>query len=432
MSARDRIRVIIEKWFLSEPVLFAAWTTHALVVEPRIRTIRVHHGRVEYNPNFIAALPNRLLEVVLQFEAMRILLKHPYGRRKEDPIRGYDASNLTLQEYLQTELPIPRASERFGTDEYDLQYFEFYYQLLQAHGEGAALGTLMSTEGAVVALSAGAPAAIAEGGARVRGRATREALALYVDPAQIGHENADDWTPDEFLIDRIDELIRDAQASNQWGTVAGRCREHVLATLRPRLDYRAVLRQFRMSILSQRRRLTRMRPNRRYGFDYLGSRREFTTRLLVAVDVSGSMSSDALRRGFSLVNRFFKYGVESVDVIQFDAEMQGEPMSLKRARHEIEVSGRGGTNLDVPLRYIDEHTNYDGMIVYTDGYAPKPNPPTNRRTRILWLFEHQSSYKASYPALKHIGKGAYLKDDQQDLPDRGDNAIGGYAAGSLH
>ncbi|MEO1209623.1 MAG: hypothetical protein AAFX78_08790 [Cyanobacteria bacterium J06638_20] len=34
----------------------------------------------------------------------------------------------------------------------------------------------------------------------------------------------------------------------------------------PKLDYRAVLRKFRTSILSQQRHLTRMKPNRRYGF----------------------------------------------------------------------------------------------------------------------------------------------------------------------
>ena len=84
MTARDRITDVVEKWFLVEPLLFAVWTTHELAVNPRIRTIRVHQGRVEYNPSFIDALDRHQLEQVLALEAMRILLKHPYARRPEN------------------------------------------------------------------------------------------------------------------------------------------------------------------------------------------------------------------------------------------------------------------------------------------------------------------------------------------------------------
>ena len=80
-----------------------------------------------------------------------------------------------------------------------------------------------------------------------------------------------------------------------------------------------------------------MKPNRRYGFQYMGSRYDFTTRLLFAVDVSGSMSSQDLALGFSVINRFFKYGIEAIDVIQFDTEIKGDPVSLKRGRRAVEV-----------------------------------------------------------------------------------------------
>ncbi|MCB1769353.1 MAG: hypothetical protein KDJ31_06585 [Candidatus Competibacteraceae bacterium] len=104
----------------------------------------------------------------------------------------------------------------------------------------------------------------------------------------------------------------------------------MLANRQLRLDYRSVLRLFHRSILSRRRRLTRMKPSRRYGFQYMGSRYDFTTRLLVAVDVSSSMSNDDIRLGFSLVNRFFQYGIDSIDAIAFNTEVHGEV--LKRAR----------------------------------------------------------------------------------------------------
>ena len=98
MTARERIRAVVEKWFLVEPLLFAVWTTHALVINPHIRTIRVGHGRIQYHPQFIEALTRQQLEEVLTCEAMRIVLKHPYIRRREPAILAYAASNLTLQE----------------------------------------------------------------------------------------------------------------------------------------------------------------------------------------------------------------------------------------------------------------------------------------------------------------------------------------------
>jgi predicted metal-dependent peptidase len=176
------------------------------------------------------------------------------------------------------------------------------------------------------------------------------------------------------------------------------------------LNYRAVLRQFRASVLSIHRRLTRMKPNRRYGFAYMGSRYEFTTRLLFAVDVSGSMSAADLALGFSVVNRFFKYGVERIDVLQFDTEIKGDPVLLKRARRTIAVSGRGGTSFAPVMRFLDEHREYDGAIVFTDGIAPVPPRPTNRRTRVLWLFTNEETYRRRHEALRAIGRATFLKE----------------------
>lgn len=418
MAARDRIREVIERWFLVEPLLFAVWTTHHLIIEPRIRSIRVRHGRIEYNPDFLNALDRRQLEAVLRCEALRILLKHPYTRRKEHAALAYTASNVTLQEYLHTSLPLPYAHELFGTHEFDQQYFEFYYYKLQESIDHAAAVVLQAgssagspREGPGQALAAPATDLPAEAGqAEAADNAAPDSLTAYTSADLCGQENTQDWDNDDLLNDRLTDVIRTAQETNSWGTVAGRLREHILATLKPKLDYRAVLRQFRASILSVNRVLTRMKPNRRYGFLYMGSRRDFSTRLLVAVDVSGSISSEDLVRGFSVVNQFFTYGVNTVDVIQFDTAIKGPLLSLKRARRDIAVAGRGGTSFAPVMAYIDEHRDYDGLIIFTDGYAPVPAKPQNRKTRILWLFNNQSNYERMYPTLRPLGIAAFLHE----------------------
>ncbi|PON19138.1 hypothetical protein C2W62_04270 [Candidatus Entotheonella serta] len=392
MLARDRMTGTIEKWFLVEPLLFAVWTSHELVLNPRIHTIRVGHGHIEYNPHFIGTLERHELEAVLTFEALRIVLKHPYMRRLDHAPFAYAASNLTLQEYLETSLPFPRAQDIFGDATYDKQYYEFYYYKLLE---------LAPTDG--VPLSGGA-----SGGAS-SGDAGGDGLDTYADASASGEQNTEGWGADELQVEIIDDKIRTAYETRAWGTIGGRWRERILASLKPKLNYRAVLRQFRTSVLSMHRRLTRMKPNRRYGFLYMGSRYDFTTRLLVAVDVSGSMRHEEVAQGLSVVNQFFTYGVSSIDVIQFDTDIQGLPMTLKRARQDIDVQGRGGTNFSPVMDFIDEHRDYDGLIIFTDGYAPVPRQPVNRRTRILWLFTNEASYNAMYPRLRGIGRAAFLK-----------------------
>jgi predicted metal-dependent peptidase len=387
--ARDRIRQVVEKWFLVEPLLFAVWTTHELAVNPRLRNIRVHQGRIEYNPAFIDALNRRTLEQVLQVEALRILLKHPYARRPDNAELAYAASNLTLQEYLETDLPLPHARDVFGHADFDKQYYEFYYhKLAEQQADGG------------------------DGGAATDGESASP-LDAYAAAALSGRENTAEWKADELRGEQIEERIRAAQETDSWGSIAGRCKEQILATLRPRLNYRAVLRQFRTSVLSIQRRLTRMKPNRRYGFQYMGSRYEFTTRLLFAVDVSGSMNAGDLALGFSTINRFFKYGIQAIDVIQFDTEIHGEPISLKRARRQIEVNGRGGTAFEPVMEFLDRHRNYDGAIVFTDGCAPVPPPPKNRHTRLLWLFNDEETYRLQAATLAELGRAAYLKEARE-------------------
>ena len=135
--------------------------------------------------------------------------------------------------------------------------------------------------------------------------------------------------------DEINAALQEAAENEGWGSVPGHVQEKLVASLRPKLDYRGVLKNFRQSLLSVRRRLTRMKPSRRYGFAQMGSRYDFTTKLLFAVDVSGSMSKRDLEQGFSVVSRFFRYGVESIDVIWFDTQIQGDAVTLRRARTRI-------------------------------------------------------------------------------------------------
>ncbi|MEM9587511.1 MAG: VWA-like domain-containing protein [Planctomycetota bacterium] len=441
VQARDRMTRVVEGWFISEPLLFAAWTEHQIIAQPNIETIRVGRGQVEYNPEFIQSLSRSQLKQVLEFEVMRILLGHPYLRRQPSAEWSLTASNLAVQECLRSDLPLPRARELFDDASFDNQYFEFYYRELseratsedesrdppedpagdqddssglagsQPDDDQPGDGDQDSTNDETGAGQSGpAPAAgVGDDAAGEQRQAAPNSLSSYVNAHQVADENTADWDADDLFKDAVDSAIREAAESDGWGTLGGTAKDKLLATLKPKVDYRRVLSHFRQSVLSVRRRLTRMKPSRRYGFNQMGSRYDFTTKLLFAVDVSGSMSSQDLVLGFSVVSRFFRYGIESIDVLWFDTEIQGEPLTLRRARHEFHVTGRGGTSFQPLIDYIDAHRTYDGLIIYTDGYAPAPRRPKNLNTRILWLLKDEATHTKLTPQLRSLGKTAFLK-----------------------
>jgi predicted metal-dependent peptidase len=429
MTTKQRISNIIEKWYLVDSLFFAVWTTHELSINPNIQNIRVGRGQIEYNPTFIEALDNQTLYQVLQFEAMRIILKHPYLRRKENQTVAYTASNITIQEYLQTPLNFPYAKQIFQTDEYDKKYFEFYYyKLLEQHaqtkgGQGgaqeqdsmaqSAAGQHAQTKGEQNGAQEQDSMAQSAAGqhAQTKGRQSgAQAQEQYTNPEISGIENTESWDADEYYTNQINDKIESALENNAWGTLPSHIQELILATLKPKINYREILRSFRASIISVNRVLTRMKPSRRYGFLYLGSRRDFCTKLLFAVDVSGSVTNQDIRKAFSIINQLFKYGIERIDVLQFDSEIKGKPLTLKKAKHKIKVIGRGGTYFQPVIDYIDKNKEYDGLIIFTDGWAPIPTAPKNKRTRILWLFNNEHNYRRMEDKLKPIGGSTFIKE----------------------
>ena len=451
LSIKERAAKFAEKWYILDPLYFFIWTTHAFVPQPSIKTLRTGSGRIEYNPDFVNSLTDNELEAVLKAEVMRIILKHPYARRQEHLDIMYLASNITIKEYTETPLNFPTAKSFFGTNEWDKKHFELYYykimeQLQNANnsdnsdnsgdskgskskGSGGSNGSKKGksdgsngdnqSDNQSNNQSKNQPENQSDEGQnkdpnndrnddKSNDKNDNNAEPLD-DYTQSGNENTALWDENEWLSNTVNEKIESAIQNNSWGTIKGNIQELIKATMRPKLDYRRVLRAFRQRVLSSKRTLTRMRPSRRYEFQYMGSRRDFTTKMLFAFDVSGSISNEDLRNALSTLNQFFKYGIESIDVIQFDTEIRGKAVSVKKAQSSLSVLGRGGTNFSPVMAYLDEHKDYDGLVIFTDGYAPIPSPPKNKTTKIMWLFNDENSYNETYERIKHLGKAAFIK-----------------------
>jgi len=355
---RELLNSIIEKWFVLEPPMFAVACMHELTENVRMDCpVRSGKHRIEYNPDILSGIPRQQLEEILKAEAIRILLKHPYERKPDlcGPRAISAASNVTLSDNYAFQFHTQEKPGDFGLE--SGHSFEWYCYRIQ---------DLLPEDG-----NLGGP--------------SRDLCEL--------------WEEDDLAADSINEAIVNAR---NWGTIPLRLAETIIASTKARMDWRSVFSGFRASILSSKRDLTRMRPSRRFGFEQMGSRRRFITRLLVAVDVSGSISVKTLSHFYGVVSSAFKYGFESVDVVQFDCGIS-KIHSLKKAVAHIEIVGRGGTSFNEPIQYAFEK-NYDGLLILTDGDAPEPRLPEGFKTKIMWVCENRESYERHHGWMEKYGR----------------------------
>ena len=406
-----RIQDITDVWFIKDPVLMMGLLSHQLKTNSRIKSFRCGKGIIEYNPQYASFLTREQLEERLKAEVVRILLRHPY-RHYNDRGNAFIASNITLNENYKFKELMYKATDYWKEAEYRNQNLEFYYRELNK------LPTMLSGQDSGqgnVSMSA----MVSEQGETMRDSAAGETKASASDAdAGFSSMNIPEpieasalWEEDNFIDQKIKNIIEWARTSMQWGTLPGSLVQTLIASLRPEMDYRKVLSAFRATVLSSDKMLTRFKPSRRYGFMYMGKKNEFTTRLLIAVDVSGSITDNEIQVFYSAINRFFKYGIKSLDVIQFDAEVKSSVMNMKKAKSIIKVHGRSGTNFQPVINYFEKaKIKYDGLIFFTDGYAPIPEMKPRSIRKTLWICSHEGNYDHHKEWMNKHGKCCWIKD----------------------
>ena len=418
VSAASRIAAVAARWAVRQPLLAAIWAMHRMEPMPD-GTIRVGGRLIRYNPDFIDQLTTEQLGDLMVFEAVRIALGHTSARIRDDAHLTGVASNLAVQECLHLNVPVPPAAEVFDDPGLAGQTMERYYAVLSArqqedepeddpapsddaNGSGEVDGDESQNDGAAV-----------EGDGDSLDRHFRSAGELVRD-----------WRDDPLLKERIDAAVSRIETDADWGSIGATGQSRLRAGTPPRLSRGDVIRRFRASVQSDRRTLTRTRPNRRYGWSQFGTIRTPSVRLLMGLDVSGSISDEEAARGLSLTARLLRADLSRIDLLCFDDQLRGRPISLRRGRSELAVIGRGSTRFEPLLNYaagrgsvsgatggtLDAPRNrtvYDGVVIFTDGVAPTPNLHDDVRSRlppVLWIINNAVNEAACRSKLRSIGE----------------------------
>lgn len=202
-----------------------------------------------------------------------------------------------------------------------------------------------------------------------------------------------EWNEQEGGCQEIQELVVAQMAkecqSEMRARFAGKMPQQIdnlierVLGKKAKVDWKSELRKFVGRNLSQDRESTRTRPNRRMGFAAQGYKREYTPKVTIALDQSGSMGEPEIQACFQEIRGLLKNQEDSTEVVYFDTEIS----KVETLRKEVESRrySSGGTDFNCVVDHLVK-SHSDLCIIMTDGVASQPK---KSKTPILWMIVSQ-------------------------------------------
>jgi len=190
-----------------------------------------------------------------------------------------------------------------------------------------------------------------------------------------------------------------------WGSVSHQTRESIKQFLgkRFKLDPKAVLATFIKASVTANKKTSVTKRNRRLPGRKFGKRCEHRANIAISIDQSGSVSDELLAKVFDWLSEFAKFA--SFTVVPFDHQVFEEKVYVwkKGEKRKKERVLYGGTCFNAPTEFVNKRV-FDGHIIITDMYAPKP---IRSKCQRLWLTD---SYGARCPYFQPLGERMLVLD----------------------
>ena len=177
------------------------------------------------------------------------------------------------------------------------------------------------------------------------------------------------------------------QVAKSRGTVPGEMAEiikRIAIVEEPKFNWRGYLRRFVGGSTKTFTKMSRSKPNFRFQ-ENPGLKHKTRRKILVAIDTSGSVSTNELKEFLGEMNHIHRTGTE-IMLVQCDSAIHHkEKFDPKK---DLEIHGRGGTSFTPVTDYYDANfRKYNCLIYLTDGEAPAPD---KCRGPVLWVMSSQS------------------------------------------
>ena len=200
----------------------------------------------------------------------------------------------------------------------------------------------------------------------------------------------------ELISNQIDHIAKNAaeQTIKQRGTIPGCFKEYIEGLFKqkpPVFNWKKYFRRLIGTQISIDLKKTRKKESIRFP-DSSAVKYRKKSKILVAIDTSGSVNDKELCDFFSEINHICKSNVD-VDICECDTRI--DRIYKYTGKWDGTISGRGGTSFDEPIRYFNEHHDYTTMVYFTDGYAPIPSIRV-RNNQIIWVITSNGQHQ-DYP-----------------------------------
>jgi predicted metal-dependent peptidase len=331
-----------------------------------------------YNPEFFEKLTQRERSGVLKHEFYHIIFEHVTGRL---PPSGMTkmwniATDLAINSHLMDELPEQGCfPSREPFQDYPVgQSAEYYFKMLKEdeqfnqpqNGEGDGQGDGQQGDGQG-SQGNGLPDSLDDHSGWVGDHLSEEQRQALKDVATERLKQA--------VKDAVDEINSTGRG---WGTIGADTRKAIQDFIKPKVDWRKVLRYFIKTSQRANKRSTPRRINKRFPYIHSGKRVTRTAKIAISIDQSGSVDDGMLALFFSELSALSKYA--EFTVVPFDTEVSEENVFVwkKGKKRTWERVSCGGTDFNAPTKWVNER-EFDGHIILTDMEAPKPRPSKCQR-----------------------------------------------------
>ena len=203
----------------------------------------------------------------------------------------------------------------------------------------------------------------------------------------------------ERLKQAVEKAAQDAASGQGWGSVSADMRKKIMDMIKPKVNWRSVLRYFIKTSQRADKRSTVKRYNKKYRAQkYAGKKVKRTAKIAIAIDQSGSVSDSMLAAFFAELNGLAK--LAEFTVVPFDTQVDDSKVYVwkKGQRVAVERVLTGGTCFDAPTRYSNERS-FDGLIILTDMEAPKPIPSKAQR---MWMTTPECKERAYFQTNERV------------------------------
>lgn len=189
-----------------------------------------------------------------------------------------------------------------------------------------------------------------------------------------------------------------------------------IITRPPRKDWRTLLSEFVKASIPKDSNRTWGRINRRLPYLIKGKRAKRIPLIGVAIDTSGSVSSEALKAFLEEINHIRKVHGSDLDIVQCDCEISNTVHVKAKQKLPTQVFGGGGTEFIPALEWFDKaQRKPDVVVFFTDLLVGDNDVPKEPRSyELLWVSVTEAQCE-HFQELGSYGKFIYMNPDEEDL-----------------